>query len=247
MKTKHSALILALALVHETSTLTAAEVVAFPSVPQGTVRTFTSLGTIHDSYSDDFAKKPGFGSSRILYLPTQDFFTLNGEGYRFGSPDLLGLEDEPIAYQRLAFENITMAVVSKKELRSRLQRRPLTAAEFSAVAELRAGKDLVTMPTPVELVTEHGTNRITGLLAVGALRAKAQCAECHQVKEGTLLGAFSYTLVPTNTTASAVLTLRGANTTQHQLNADLPRPTNMLDHLITDAPATRRPNGTVEN
>jgi hypothetical protein len=31
---------------------------------------------------------------------------------------------------------------------------------------------------------------------VGALRADASCAKCHQCDEGKLLGAFTYTLKP---------------------------------------------------
>ena len=181
------------------------EEVELPVNPRTKTRTFTNFDTMHDAYFDDFAKKPGFGASRIMYLPPRDYFTLNGETYRFAAPDLLGLEDEPVGYQRPWGANITAAVMSKKESRAALKHRTLTSAELSAVAELREGKNLVTMTQPLALVGKHGTNYVTGVLAVGALRAKAQCAACHQVKEGTLLGAFSYTLVPTNTVAPSVL------------------------------------------
>jgi hypothetical protein len=39
------------------------------------------------------------------------------------------------------------------------------------------------------VVTEATTNHIRIL---GALRASQQCLECHQVRRGDLLGAFSY-------------------------------------------------------
>ena len=37
---------------------------------------------------------------------------------------------------------------------------------------------------------------VPAVLVIGALRAKATCARCHECPEGTLLGAFSYTLRP---------------------------------------------------
>jgi hypothetical protein len=58
--------------------------------------------------------------------------------------------------------------------------RPLSDFEGSALAALRGGE---------EVVTEATTNHIRML---GALRASTQCLECHQVRRGDLLGAFSY-------------------------------------------------------
>ena len=49
-------------------------------------------------------------------------------------------------------------------------------------------KHLIDEPS---IVTEVRAQRV-----VGALRATAACAKCHEVSVGTLLGAFSYTLVP---------------------------------------------------
>ena len=180
-----------------------------PSNFRAKTRTFSGLDSMHDTYFNDFASKPGFGASRIMQLPPLDYLTLNGETYRFAAPDLLGLEDEPIAYKRPWGDIITAAQMSKKESRALLKRRQLTEVESRAVAELRNGKNLVTVPGLIAVKSEHGTNNVAGLLAVGALRAKAQCAECHQVKEGTLLGAFSYTLVPTNTVTPRVLATLG--------------------------------------
>ncbi|MBI5773842.1 MAG: hypothetical protein HZA89_08890 [Verrucomicrobia bacterium] len=37
------------------------------------------------------------------------------------------------------------------------------------------------------------------VLALGALRAGADCAKCHQCEQGKLLGAFAYTLRPIET------------------------------------------------
>jgi hypothetical protein len=60
--------------------------------------------------------------------------------------------------------------------------RPLTAFEEKALKAMKGGDDLV---------TESSGNRI---LMVGSLRAATQCLDCHQVKRGDLLGAFSYEL-----------------------------------------------------
>lgn len=186
------------------------EVVEFRAGLDRRARTFTDMDKMHDAFFKDFASKPGFGASRIAFLPPQDFITLNGQTYRFHAPNLLGLEDEPIAYQRPWGDIISVAALSKKESRAMLKRRQLTADETRAVAELRNGKSLVTVPKQIAVRGEHGaTNIVDGVLAVGALRAKAQCAECHQVKEGALLGAFAYTLVPTNSTPATVLATLG--------------------------------------
>ena len=158
---------------------------------------FESLESMQDEYFSLFRSKPGFGASRILTFPPQDEVTLDSYTYQFTSPDLIGLEDEPLAYRR-RIEMITMAELTNRTSRASLQRRPLTAEETRAVAELREGKNMVVLPIPMGIVTPQGTNEVTGLLAVGALRARTECAQCHQCKEGTLLGAFSYQLVPKN-------------------------------------------------
>lgn len=60
--------------------------------------------------------------------------------------------------------------------------RPLTKFEHQAYSKLQAGEMLIARaaPTRVEMV--------------GAIRAAKQCMQCHEVKRGTLLGAFTYVL-----------------------------------------------------
>src|SRR5205085_11628368 len=58
--------------------------------------------------------------------------------------------------------------------------RDVNSFEARALKTLRSGEDLV---------TDAHANRIHML---GAIRAVKQCQECHEVKRGTLLGAFSY-------------------------------------------------------
>ena len=168
-----------------------------PKRPAKTGKRFESLESMQDAYFSLFRSKPGFGASRIQTFPPHDEVTLGGYTYQFTSPDLIGLEDEPLAYHR-RLEMISMAELTNRTSRASLQRRPLTADETRAVAELRTGKNMAAFPIPIGIVTPQGTNEVTGLLAVGALRARTECAQCHQCKEGTLLGAFSYQLVPKN-------------------------------------------------
>ncbi|MCA9114373.1 MAG: hypothetical protein KDA79_04755 [Planctomycetaceae bacterium] len=58
--------------------------------------------------------------------------------------------------------------------------RPLTGFERRSLRELRGREDLV---------TEEKGGRV---LMLGAIRAAKQCLNCHDVRRGTLLGAFSY-------------------------------------------------------
>jgi len=60
--------------------------------------------------------------------------------------------------------------------------RPLNRFEGESLPRLFAAKDLV---------TDEGENRIQML---GAIRAGTSCLECHSVRRGELLGAFSYEL-----------------------------------------------------
>src|SRR6185437_1648341 len=58
--------------------------------------------------------------------------------------------------------------------------RDLDPFERQALTALLAGDDLA---------ADHDAGRVR---ALGSLRAANQCLECHQVKRGALLGAFSY-------------------------------------------------------
>ncbi len=60
--------------------------------------------------------------------------------------------------------------------------RPLNGFERSALDQLRNGEDVV---------TQASMNRIE---MVGSLRATKECRQCHTVKHGALLGAFTYEL-----------------------------------------------------
>jgi len=162
-------------------------------------REFGSLNDAHATYSVGFANKPGFGFGRMAFLPPRDLLSHDGIRYEFQTPDLLGLEAEPKAYVA-GHEPFRVAELSRTEARARLTRRTLTDAELEAVKKLRTGRDLVTVPATFPSASHPGPAGESGLLAVGALRASAGCAKCHDVPEGTLLGAFVYHLLPAKLT-----------------------------------------------
>jgi hypothetical protein len=64
--------------------------------------------------------------------------------------------------------------------------RPLDEFEARALTELRTERDIV-----IDDQSALGEIRM-----LGSLRAGTSCIECHQVREGELLGAFSYRLLP---------------------------------------------------
>lgn len=191
-------------LLAQTQAQSQPKVAAASALFPGAGRTFETFASAHSVYTEDFAKKPGFGSGRMFFLPPQDYVTVAGQTYRFSTPELVGLENEPVVYQRSGgIQEISVAIMSKAELRSSLKRRALTSVESNAVVELRAGKDLVTHKEQVPVYAfgdiEQGT--AMGIRAIGALRAAENCAHCHGVPKGALLGAFSYALTPTNLVA----------------------------------------------
>ena len=162
------------------------------------IRRFESVSELHADYSRDFASRPGFGVSRLQFLPPEDFLTLENERYRVRTPDLLGLEGLPTAYVS-GHGAVTVSDLSRKEGRSLLRKRELDDFELQAVPKLRAGKDLVLAMEELLVSSGTTTNRVPGIRVVGALRATTQCVACHQVPEGSLLGALSFTLVPAET------------------------------------------------
>lgn len=61
--------------------------------------------------------------------------------------------------------------------------RPLSGFERSGLKRLYEGEDVVT------------AGELNRIKMIGSLRATKQCQQCHDVKSGTLLGAFSYELL----------------------------------------------------
>lgn len=161
-------------------------------------RRFDSAEAMHADHFHRFETAPGFGVSRIQVMPRASELTLAYETYLVPKPDLIALEDKVTAYIS-PMEMISVAALTNRTARARLQKRSLSELETKAIASLREGRNLVVQPTKFPIETLQGTQEISGLLAVGALRANASCAKCHEVAEGTLLGAFSYKLYQTST------------------------------------------------
>lgn len=80
--------------------------------------------------------------------------------------------------------------------------RELDAFEQRSLEKLRDGE---------ELAVEGGSAEIRML---GAIRAAYQCQDCHQVKRGSLLGAFTYQLVRTNREQPEAADLAGKGSSQ---------------------------------
>lgn len=167
-------------------------------------RRFDSAEAMHADHIHRFETAPGFGTSRIMVMPRASELTLAYETYLVPKPDLIALETKPVAYIS-PMEMISVASLTNRSTRARLQTRPLDELETKAIASLREGRNLVVQPTKFPMLTLQGTQEISGLLAVGALRAKASCAKCHEVAEGTLLGAFSYKLYQTAAFAPEII------------------------------------------
>ena len=80
---------------------------------------------------------------------------------------------------------------------------PATSVVSRATPRIAPVRPARSVPPAVPLLMQVD-NRIPGLLAVGALRAGKACADCHGCEEGTLLGAFSYQLIPRPSTNTPI-------------------------------------------
>jgi len=142
------------------------------------------LAAFHAAKVADFISQDGFGLSRLVLVHANDSseapetVSVAGEVFRVSRHELLSLRGgtTPRAYKG-NLDGAGMQHFAREETR------PLTAFEASAVVAFSRGESLVAEQAP------------DGIQAVGALRAGEECASCHEVEVGTLLGAFSYGLV----------------------------------------------------
>lgn len=153
------------------------------------------LKALHNVQLHQFQIAPGFGLQRFRSLPIAHEVVLGGIKYVVPKPDLIALEKAPTAYQSKS-ETISMADVSSRKLRGLYKTRELTKEETTGISELREGKEVVLQPTRVAARSATGGVEVDGFRALGAMRASVGCAKCHECAVGTLLGAFSYTLTP---------------------------------------------------
>lgn len=130
------------------------------------------LQIIHDESLQDFV-----GNASVANQVTGSGTPGRGKAktWELKSLDLVGMlkHDAPVVY------------VSEKLEMTKLKELPTRSLDFFELAgleELQKGKE-------VFVRGKEGTIRL-----LGAVRAAKQCQSCHDCTEGTLLGAFSYTL-----------------------------------------------------
>ncbi|WP_139373205.1 hypothetical protein [Prosthecobacter debontii] len=149
-----------------------------------TPRSNTPFPEAHQRAINSFVESKGFGVNRLVngskYWGELSVH-FEGSTHWKESICLLGLTPE---YGDRYFTGR----VPKKEALLEATHRPLTSEETAAVAKLRAGEPWVKLavpPNPHEDTTDQ-------VRVIAPLLAQQSCLECHQVKEGTLLGALDY-------------------------------------------------------
>ncbi len=154
------------------------------------LRKWNSSDSMHAYFVDRFVASDGFGGFRMprtRTVSTEQELKLGERTFLVTEMDLISLgqgtgltkhyaKTPPFAYDR-TFE-------STKALLVYASHRPLLKTESDAIQELVAGKNTVF------------ANGDSKMLIVGAVRATESCQQCHKVAVGELLGAFTYTLVP---------------------------------------------------
>jgi hypothetical protein len=193
---------------------------------------FSSPQTMQAEFVRRFEASPGFGLQRVLrpiFLAPTPALVWNDTTYPIAPPELIGLEDDPVAYSprehAYRFPVSTNETRSlRSEVRKRFQSRPLTEVETNAVLALRSGRDLVILTNSVESAEAAVERLITPpeLLVVGALRAKKDCAACHQCEQGSLLGAFTYRLTPLGPVSGGINSPAADSNLLARLTASLP-------------------------
>jgi hypothetical protein len=107
------------------------------------------------------------------------------KGWQVTRLELVSLlrHDEPLAY---ISDSLPRMALPRMDNVTEYPTRPLDLFESRGLKSLQVGEDIV---------SESSINSVRML---GSLRAAKQCAKCHQVERGELLGAFSYLLERAN-------------------------------------------------
>lgn len=141
---------------------------------------WTSYQAMHAYFLQRFVESRGFGDERMVNLNNPRFRKVYADGmrYRVGRVQLLSPNggNAPFAY--------ATAMDADKEQIKHATHEPVGNAEVDAIAKLKDGMTVV-------LAGNEGHREM-----IGAIRATASCTQCHDVTEGTLLGAFKYPLEP---------------------------------------------------
>lgn len=137
---------------------------------------------MHEYYIRRFESSEGFGLSRMPQPPMLDrtgVLELAGKRYSIERLELVGLQTAPVP---VVYMPLRHSLPFKK---TDFQSRQLSPFEERALDVLRKGQTVERSPG-----AESDTIEI-----MGALRGDGSCLKCHTgVKQGELLGAFSYRL-----------------------------------------------------
>ncbi len=147
----------------------------------GGIRLGAGFHDAHERAITSFANQKGFGTSRFRNQKFWNDATVIFDGTEFPvrAIHLVGISktNEPVFYLE--------GRPPKKSEINRASKRSLTLSERESFQKLLAGaKD--------SIVTNEGNETVTRIMA--PLVARSECAECHQVSPGTLLGAFIYVM-----------------------------------------------------
>lgn len=162
--------------------------------PEESVKIEAFLRAEYKQTAVAFGEQMGFGGRRME--PLVYFHFLADDHYEWMQIELMGVVNhaDPVVFKNPlptakgaevlrneSFEDAPKKVTPPaKGQFGKAEVRPLLPAEQQALKSMNAGADFYWEQTGNEL------------RAVGALRAAKSCAECHEVKEGALLGALTY-------------------------------------------------------
>lgn len=132
-----------------------------------------------------FVENEGFGISRFRPARFWNELYINLEGGTYHSEDihLIGLTPEK--------GDRYFCSPSRKSKLPSSPTRPLTGEESAAVAKLR------TREVPYVKLKSADPEQAWKVHVLAPLWAEKSCLECHDVSEGSLLGAFDYSLIDT--------------------------------------------------
>lgn len=121
--------------------------------------------------------KPGFWNERSIHF--------EGHLYRPFRVSLIGLTPE---HGDRYFEGYEMP---RKADLAAAHSRQLSVEEAAAITQIRTGS------TPwIKLPSASSDDVAEAIHVIAPVNARSSCLECHQVKEGTLLGGFVYEMTP---------------------------------------------------
>src|SRR5262249_368563 len=140
------------------------------------------LATIHQEGLRDFASPPPAPPPNVppgvILVPAKGVAPTKKKNWEIKALDLVGvvMHEQPVVY-------VSEKLPDMNKLKE-TPTRQLDYFELAGLEKLHKGEELFVRG-------KEDTIRM-----LGAVRAAGKCLKCHDVPDGTLLGAFSYTLRP---------------------------------------------------